>query len=307
VNVIRLTRLASPLLSISGVLGTRERLKCNRSESRAEFERISGNFAFMGQAAAKARRTVDIKTIARRLDLVMKQRERRGPVRLSAERLAAEIGRRLDEGLPLVPPDGNRSRIYQLGKRLFDMCGALALVVLFSPVLLATLVLLTITTKGRPIFIQERIGYRGRKFPMIKFRTMYLDADRRQQQVQNEKDGPIFKNRQDPRITPIGRFLRKTSIDEMPQLFNVLAGHMALVGPRPPVEKEVRQYELWQLYRLSIMPGLTCLWQVSGRSEIGFQDWVRMDLWYARHQDFKTDLELLVRTPISVLTCRGAY
>lgn len=228
-------------------------------------------------------------------------------VRVGSERLALEIGRRLDAGLPLTPAEGNRSRAYQIAKRTFDFCGALAILIAASPILLATLLLLTITTCGKPIFVQERIGYRGRKFPMFKFRTMYLDAERRQQQVANQHTGPIFKNRTDPRITPIGRLLRKTSIDELPQLFNVLAGHMALVGPRPPVEKEVRQYELWQLDRLAIMPGLTCLWQVSGRSEIGFQDWVRMDLWYSRHQNFQTDLNLLVRTPLSVISCRGAY
>lgn len=231
----------------------------------------------------------------------------RRPAPLSPERLAAEIGRRLDAGLPVAPPEGNRARAYRAGKRLFDFCGALALLALLAPVMLLALAALTITTRGKPIFVQERIGHRGRKFPMLKFRTMYLDADRRQQQVQNEKDGPIFKNRHDPRITPLGRWLRKTSIDEMPQLLNVLAGHMALVGPRPPVEKEVRRYELWQLDRLAVAPGLTCLWQVSGRSEIGFRDWVRMDLWYARNQSFKTDLELLARTPLSVVSGRGAY
>ena len=111
-----------------------------------------------------------------------------------------------------------------------------------------------------------------------------------QVEVKNEKDGPIFKNRRDPRITRIGRILRNTSIDEMPQLFNVLAGHMALVGPRPPVEKEVRKYEPWQFGRLAVMPGLTCLWQVSGRSEIGFEEWVRMDLWYSRIRTFRPTL-----------------
>ena len=143
---------------------------------------------------------------------------------------------------------------------------------------------------------------------MIKFRTMRLDADKVQHLVQNQhNDGPIFKNRRDPRITRIGRFLRKTSIDEMPQLFNVLAGHMSLVGPRPPVEKEVVQYKVWQRSRLAIKPGLTCLWQVSGRSEIGFEDWVRMDIWYARNQNFFTDLWLLIKTPWTVITGRGAY
>ena len=214
----------------------------------------------------------------------------------------------LDANLTLIEAEGNETQFYRGLKRTFDIVGAVALIIALSPVLLATLVILTITTKGRPLFIQERIGYLGRKFPMLKFRTMRLDADRVQHMVQNQhSDGPIFKNKQDPRITRIGRFLRKTSIDEMPQLLNVLAGHMSLVGPRPPVAKEVIQYKVWQRRRLAIMPGLTCLWQVSGRSEIGFEDWVRMDIWYAERQNLLTDLWLLVKTPYSVITGRGAY
>ena len=123
----------------------------------------------------------------------------------------------------------------------------------------------------------------------------------------NEKDGPIFKNRKDPRITRIGRVLRSTSIDEMPQLFNILSGSMSLVGPRPPVAREVLQYEPWQRRRLTVQPGLTCLWQISGRSEIAFEQWVRMDLWYVANQSFWTDLKLLIRTPSSVISRRGAY
>ena len=142
---------------------------------------------------------------------------------------------------------------------------------------------------------------------MFKFRTMRLDAEKIQVDVKNEQDGPVFKNRCDPRITRIGRFLRKTSLDELPQLFNVLAGDMALVGPRPPVIKEVVRYEAWQLRRLAVKPGLTCLWQVSGRCEIGFTDWVRMDIWYLRNQNVLTDLMLLIKTPLSVLSGRGAY
>jgi lipopolysaccharide/colanic/teichoic acid biosynthesis glycosyltransferase len=134
-----------------------------------------------------------------------------------------------------------------------------------------------------------------------------LDADRLQHAVANEKDGPIFKNRRDPRITRIGRLLRSTSIDEMPQLFNVLSGSMSLVGPRPPVAEEVAQYKPWQRRRLAVKPGLTCLWQISGRSEIQFEHWVRMDLWYLENQSFSTDLKLLVRTPASVISRRGAY
>jgi lipopolysaccharide/colanic/teichoic acid biosynthesis glycosyltransferase len=214
---------------------------------------------------------------------------------------------RVDRGECIVQPDGNRCLVYQTVKRTMDVGGAILLILLFSPILLGTLFLLTITTHGRPLFFQERLGYCGRRFWMIKFRTMRLDADRLQTTVKNEKDGPIFKNRHDPRITAIGRLLRSASVDEMPQLFNVLAGHMSLVGPRPPVPKEVAQYELWHNRRLAVKPGLTCLWQVSGRCEIGFEDWVRMDLWYLRNQCLRTDLNLLLRTPGSVLSGQGAY
>lgn len=215
------------------------------------------------------------------------------------------------EGRPvvrqLVAAAGNRSPEYQAAKRCLDIVGALVLLVLLSPLLLGVVVVLTITTRGQPLFGQERVGHCGRRFRMYKFRTMRLDADKLQHLVQNEKDGPIFKNRQDPRVTRLGRWLRKTSIDELPQLVSVLLGEMSLVGPRPPVPKEVAKYKAWQRRRLAVKPGLTCLWQVSGRSDIGFDDWVRMDIWYVQNQDLWTDLKLLVRTPLSVVTCRGAY
>ena len=210
-------------------------------------------------------------------------------------------------GQEFVQPLGNRGKGYLIAKRLFDIVGALFLIVLLGPIMLAALVILTVTAKGRPLFFQERIGFCGRRFRMIKFRTMRLDADRMQHAVANEKDGPIFKNRRDPRVTRIGRILRATSIDEMPQLFNVLVGSMSLVGPRPPVAKEAIQYEPWQRRRLAVKPGLTCLWQISGRSEIQFEHWVRMDLWYLQNQSFSTDLKLLLRTPASVISGRGAY
>jgi lipopolysaccharide/colanic/teichoic acid biosynthesis glycosyltransferase len=208
---------------------------------------------------------------------------------------------------PLVAPAGNLSSAYQCIKRTLDVAGAAALLVALSPILLTALAVLTITTRGKPLFAQERVGLCGRRFRMWKFRTMRLDADKFQHLVQNEKDGPIFKCRQDPRITKLGRILRKTSIDELPQLVNVLLGDMSLVGPRPPVPKEVAQYKNWQKRRLSVKPGLTCKWQISGRSEVGFEDWVRMDLWYVQHQSLRTDLELLVRTPLKVISCQGAY
>jgi lipopolysaccharide/colanic/teichoic acid biosynthesis glycosyltransferase len=206
-----------------------------------------------------------------------------------------------------VHPSGNRQLAYQACKRLLDIVGALVLIVAFSPIMLVTFLVLMITTRGKPLFCQERVGLGGRRFPMYKFRTMCIDADAKQHLVKNEKDGPIFKSKQDPRITRLGRFLRSTSIDETPQLFSILIGHMALVGPRPPVPKEVAKYEFWQRERLSVKPGLTCLWQVSGRSEIGFADWVRMDIWYVRNQTLLTDVRLMLATPKSVLSRRGAY
>ena len=206
-----------------------------------------------------------------------------------------------------VAAAGNRSREYRFVKRGLDIVGALALLVILSPLLLGVLAVLAVTTRGKPLFSQERVGLCGRRFRMYKFRTMRLDADKLQHLVQNEKDGPIFKNKRDPRVTKLGRWLRKTSIDEMPQLVSVLVGHMSLVGPRPPVPKEVAKYKGWQRRRLSVKPGLTCLWQVSGRSEIGFDDWVRLDIWYVQHQSVWTDFKLLARTPLSVITCKGAY
>jgi len=206
-----------------------------------------------------------------------------------------------------IPASGNRTSAYQAVKRGFDIAGALTLLVVFSPLMFATFCVLFLTTRGRPFFSQTRVGECGRLFPMFKFRTMRLDADKMQRQVVNEQSGPVFKNRRDPRITRIGRTLRSTSIDEMPQLFNVLLGHMSLVGPRPPVPKEVVEYKPWQRRRLSVKPGLTCLWQVSGRCEIGFEDWVRMDIWYTKNQNLATDLKLLWQTPKSVLSRRGAY
>ncbi|HEV3022256.1 MAG TPA: sugar transferase [Pirellulales bacterium] len=207
----------------------------------------------------------------------------------------------------MIVPSGNVSFVYQAAKRAFDLAGAVVLVVLLSPILLLTWLVLMVSTKGHPIFAQERLGLCGRRFRMLKFRTMVVDAGKLQHLIVNEASGPVFKNRRDPRITKVGGFLRSTSIDELPQLFNVIMGQMALVGPRPPVPAEVAKYQPWQLQRLAVKPGLTCLWQVSGRCEIGFDDWVRMDIWYLRNQNLRTDLRLLWKTPMSVLSRRGAY
>jgi lipopolysaccharide/colanic/teichoic acid biosynthesis glycosyltransferase len=185
--------------------------------------------------------------------------------------------------------------------------GSLALLVVLGPLMLAVFLVLLVTTRGKPLFWQRRAGYCSRPFLMFKFRTMVADAADQQHEVKNEKDGPIFKNRHDPRVTRLGRLLRKTSLDETPQLFHVLFGRMSLVGPRPLPVEEAAQFKAWQLPRLAVKPGLTCLWQVSGRSDIGFDDWVRLDLWYVCNQSLWTDLRLLLYTAASVLSGRGAY
>lgn len=208
----------------------------------------------------------------------------------------------------LCDPAGNSSPVYRAAKRAVDVVGALLLLVVLAPLLVGVLVTLAITTRGRPIFKQLRVGHCGRLFQLYKFRTMRPKSAKEQGAVANEQSGPIFKNRRDPRITRIGFVLRKLSIDEMPQLVNVLRGEMSLVGPRPAVPAEVAQYKTWHFQRLSVVPGLTCLWQVSGRCEIReFDDWARLDLWYVQHQKLSTDFALLARTPWSVLSCRGAY
>jgi lipopolysaccharide/colanic/teichoic acid biosynthesis glycosyltransferase len=212
----------------------------------------------------------------------------------------------LQADAPLAPA-GNRTVTFLAVKRAIDFVGAAMLLLVLSPVMLVTYLALFCTTRGRPIFVQERVGFLGKPFRMYKFRTMVLDAAAQQSGVENHQDGPIFKNFHDPRITPIGRILRSLSIDETPQLLNVLFGQMSLVGPRPGLAEEVREYEPWQRTRLTVKPGLTCLWQVSGRSEIGFDEWMRMDAWYVHHQTLWLDLILLARTPGSVLSRRGAF
>lgn len=262
-----------------------------------------------------------MKTIARINRISMQRRRRkedrglsRRPARVTtvAAKCVRQVGPRLDRiGHPfsatVIPEEGNETVAYRFAKRAFDLAAAIVLIVVFAPIMLTVLLILAITTKGHPVFVQERVGLCGRRFRMFKFRTMVLDAAKKQHLVANEKAGPVFKNRRDPRITRIGAFLRSTSIDELPQLFNVLVGQMSLVGPRPPVPAEVAKYQPWQLRRLAVKPGLTCLWQVSGRCEIGFNDWVRMDIWYLRNQNLGTDLRLLAKTPLSVLSRRGAY
>jgi exopolysaccharide biosynthesis polyprenyl glycosylphosphotransferase len=194
-------------------------------------------------------------------------------------------------------------------KRAIDIAGSLIALVLLSPVLLIAALAVALTSSGPVFFVQERIGRGGRPFLMYKFRSMTKDAVERRAHHEhaNELAGPIFKIRSDPRITPVGRILRKLSIDELPQLVNVLRGEMSLVGPRPPLPGEFRRYGLREMQRLSVTPGMTCVWQVSGRSEIDWDEWIELDLEYIRNWSLLLDVKLLLLTIPAVLSGRGAY
>ncbi|MFP2906534.1 exopolysaccharide biosynthesis polyisoprenyl-phosphate hexose-1-phosphate transferase EpsZ [Pyxidicoccus sp. 3LFB2] len=193
-------------------------------------------------------------------------------------------------------------------KRLFDICvSAVALWVLL-PLLAGVALAVKLTSKGPIFFKQLRTGQNGKPFYMLKFRSMVVNAEELKAKLaaQNEQTGPVFKMKNDPRITGIGRFIRKFSIDELPQFINVLRGEMSIVGPRPPVPSEVAKYETWQRRRLSVRPGLTCIWQVSGRNQISFEEWMYLDMQYIDHWSLTSDLTLLLQTVPVVLTGRGA-
>lgn len=198
---------------------------------------------------------------------------------------------------------------YRKRKRLLDIFGSLALLILFSPIFLFVALAIKLTSRGPIFYVSNRVGLCGRIFPFYKFRSMYIDADKRKDQLseQNEKDGPIFKMKNDPRITPIGRFIRKYSLDELPQLINVFLGHMSLVGPRPPLPKEVEQYDAYMAERLSVRPGLTCYWQIMGRSDLSFEEWMELDHRYLTEMSVWVDLKILLLTPVAVLRGDGAY
>ncbi|HEX7702229.1 MAG TPA: sugar transferase [Kofleriaceae bacterium] len=194
-------------------------------------------------------------------------------------------------------------------KRAIDIVGAVIGLIVLAPVMLLVALALRLSGRGPVIFAQERCGLGGRRFRFYKFRTMVEDAeDQRASLVHlNEMRGPVFKISRDPRITRIGAVLRKSSIDELPQLWNVLRGEMSLVGPRPPLPEEVARYDARQAQRLTVIPGITGLWQVSGRSSIDdFDTWLELDLAYARRWSLWLDLRILAKTIVVVISARGA-
>ncbi len=204
---------------------------------------------------------------------------------------------------------GDQGFYLRYGKRLMDILASSLGLLVLGPLMLVLGILVKLDSRGAMFYRSRRCGQGGRVFWFYKLRSMYVGAEARRSELWhlNEADGPIFKVRQDPRITPVGRWLRRTSLDELPQLLNVLKGDMTLVGPRPPLPDEVGRYEPWQLRRLDVKPGLTCLWQISGRSRLGFDEWMRLDLDYIRRRSLGLDLQILVRTLPAVLSREGAY
>lgn len=191
-----------------------------------------------------------------------------------------------------------RKLLYRGIKRGSDILFSILGLVCLSPILLIIAILIKVDSKGPIIFSQTRVGYKGKNFKMYKFRSMVKDAEvlKSDLESKNEMSGPMFKMKKDPRITRIGRFLRKTSIDEIPQLLNVIKGDMSLVGPRPSLPNEVCQFDDWMLKRLEVKPGLTCFWQVSGRNDIEFEEWMKLDIKYVEERSLLVDVKLILRT-----------
>lgn len=209
----------------------------------------------------------------------------------------------------LAPLSDKHRRYYWACKRIFDIIFSTAVLFFLSPLyLVLSLLIFLDDPHGSPIYVQTRIGRKGRPFRIYKFRTMIVGAEKLRPGLQdlNEKQGPAFKIKNDPRVTRVGRFLRRTSLDELPQFWNVLRGDMTIVGPRPPLPDEVAQYNRYHRLRQLITPGLTCYWQIQkDRDSIAFDDWVAMDIQYIRDRNFLLDLKLILQTIWVVLTGQG--
>ena len=245
---------------------------------------------------------------------VFAQCEQQGiTVRFRSDPVSPIIGRSLiDEfgGQPVLTVDSTPpQRASRVVKRLVDIIGSATMLVLLAPVMAVIAIAVSLSSKGPVFFTQERVGYNKRRFRLFKFRTMVVDAEQRLASLEsmNEVSGPVFKIKRDPRVTGIGRFLRKSSLDELPQLINVLKGDMSLVGPRPLAVRDYRGItEDWQRRRLSVMPGITCLWQVMGRSSIPFERWMELDLEYIDNWSLLLDLKICLQTVPAVVLGRGA-
>lgn len=189
-------------------------------------------------------------------------------------------------------------KFYLFSKRVTDIFLSAIGLILLSPILLIVAIAIRIDSKGPIIFKQDRVGKDGKIFSMYKFRSMLVNAEelKAKLETKNEMSGPMFKMKNDPRITKVGRFIRKTSIDELPQLINVIKGDMSLVGPRPSLPKEVEQFSPWMLERLKVKPGITCYWQVMGRNNIAFEEWMKLDVKYVHEMNYWLDIKLIFKT-----------
>lgn len=199
--------------------------------------------------------------------------------------------------------------VQRLMKRILDFVGASIALLLLSPVIIGLAIAVKLDSRGPVFFSQTRVGKNGRLFKFYKFRSMVTNAEKLKKSLlaKNEADGPVFKIKDDPRVTKVGRFIRKTSLDELPQLWNVIRGDMSLVGPRPALPSEVQKWQPWQHKRLAVEQGCTCIWQVSGRSDVNFDQWMQMDLKYVQTWSLALDLSIIMRTVLVMLTGRGAY
>jgi lipopolysaccharide/colanic/teichoic acid biosynthesis glycosyltransferase len=234
----------------------------------------------------------------------------RGPARAFADLRA--VAAQTDSGSPRAAMDVacNESRAYLFAKRAADIIGSLAGLVFFAPIFFVVAVVTKLSDGGPVFYTHTRIGKWGREFRCVKFRTMVVNADHQKEELAHlntHDDHRTFKVPDDPRVTRFGRLLRRSSMDEAPQLWNVLLGHMSLVGPRPPVPAEVERYDLDDMQRLIVKPGLTCIWQVSGRSRLPFSKQLELDLEYIEQQNFWLDMKLIARTVPAVLSADGAY
>lgn len=238
---------------------------------------------------------------------------------LNSSEYISEVNRVVPRDAKVIQFPGKSSIVYEdvidhkkrflVIKRGFDLFASTVALILLSPImLLIAIVIFFDDPKGSPIFSQTRVGKDGKEFKFYKFRSMCVNAEQILEQLkeQNEMDGPAFKMKNDPRITKIGKFIRKTSIDELPQLVNIIKGDMSIVGPRPPLPREVEQYSEYHRQRLMVKGGLTCYWQCGGRSNVGFDEWVDMDIKYIKEMSFRTDVKIILRTVKAVLRMDGA-
>ena len=198
---------------------------------------------------------------------------------------------------------------YEVIKRVIDVVCSFVGVLVLSPLFVVIAIIIKFTSKGPVFFSQKRVGRDGKEFKMYKFRSMVVNAEELKEKLaaQNEMSGPMFKMKDDPRVTMVGKLIRKTSIDELPQLWNVFKGDMSLVGPRPSLPKEVAQFEEWMHKRLDVKPGLTCYWQVSGRNNIDFEDWMKLDIRYVKERNLWIDIKLIFKTVFVLFGDKNAH